>query len=67
MTISPNVSSPDLTVWDRECLRDLNERMTQLINQSIDDEGVHRTAPATPGLLITGAVAGPTLIQICKK
>ena len=25
--------------------------MTQLINQSINDDGVYRTAPATPGLL----------------
>ena len=27
--------------------------MTQLINQLISNEGVFRTAPATPGLLIT--------------
>ena len=27
--------------------------MTHLINESINDEAVYRTAPATPGLLIT--------------
>ena len=26
--------------------------MTRLINESINDEAVYRTAPATPGLLI---------------
>ena len=38
-------------------LKILNERMTQImtywINESVNDEGVYRTAPATPGLLIT--------------
>ena len=28
--------------------------MTRLINQLMNDEAVYRTAPATPGLLITG-------------
>ena len=27
--------------------------MTDLINESVNDEAVYRTAPATPGLLIT--------------
>ena len=27
--------------------------MTDLINESMNDEAVYRTAPATPGLLIT--------------
>ena len=44
-----------LTVWDRQCLKD-SERKDDLINQSmneiINEEGVYRTAPATPGLLI---------------
>ena len=42
-------------VWVRQCLEDseqmdhsINERMNELIN----DEGVYRTAPATPGLLL---------------
>ena len=30
----------------------LRKRMSHLINQSISDEAVYRTAPATPGLLI---------------
>ena len=39
-------------VWDKECLED-SERKDHSINQSVNDKGVYRTAPATPGLLIT--------------
>ena len=38
------------------------KRLTQRINELIDDEAVYRTAPATPGLLIT--IAKITLGQI---
>ena len=37
------------------------KRLTHSINESISDEGVYRTAPATPGLLIT-----LTLITVVK-
>ena len=37
-------------VWDRQCLED-SERKDQRINESMNDKGVYRTAPATPGLL----------------
>ena len=39
-----------LTVWERQCFEDWEEKddsVTELIN----NEGVRRTAPATPGLL----------------
>ena len=47
--------------------------MSHLINQSISDEAVYRTAPATPGLLINHggdcrtAPATPGLLNISKK
>ena len=47
-----NLSSPALTVWDRQCLGD-SEQKDDLVNESMNDEGVFRTAPATLGLLIT--------------
>ena len=43
------VSSPVLTAGTDSVLKILNKIMTELIN----DEGVHRTAAATPGMLIT--------------
>ena len=52
LTFSQNLSSPALTVWDRQCLED-SERKDHLMNESVSDEGVCRTAPATLGLLIT--------------
>ena len=37
-------------VWDRQCLDD-SEQKDHLMNESVNYEGVYRTAPATPGLL----------------
>ena len=51
-TFSQNVSSSALTVWDRQCLED-SERKDHSMNQLVNYEGVYRTAPATPGLLIS--------------
>ena len=45
-------SSPALTVLDRQCLED-SELKDDLINEWMNYEGVYRTAPATPVLLIT--------------
>ena len=49
---SLKISSPALTVWDRQCFED-SELKDDSINESISDKGVYRTAPATPGLLFT--------------
>ena len=38
-------------VWDRQCLED-SEQKDQLLNESVNAEGVCRTAMATQGLLI---------------
>ena len=37
-------------VWDLWCIEDLEEK-DDLLDRSISDGGVCRTAPATPGLL----------------
>ena len=52
VTFFQNVSSLALTVWERQCFEEWEEkdhRVTCLIN----DKGVCKTAPATPGLLNT--------------
>ena len=36
-----------------DVLKIWRKRLTQLMNESINDEAVYRTAPATPGLLNT--------------
>ena len=38
------------TIWDGQCLED-SEPKEDLINELIRDEGFHRNAPATQGLL----------------
>ena len=43
-------SSLALTVWEWRCSEDISTNH-DLINQSVGDGGVCRTAPATPGLL----------------
>ena len=48
-TFSKNVSSPALTVWDRQCLEDSKQK-DDSINESMNYEGVYGTAPSTPGL-----------------
>ena len=48
-TFSHNSSSLALTVWERQCLLDWEE-MNEWLTRWIDDKGVCRTAPATPGL-----------------
>ena len=55
-TFSQNVSSPALTVWDRQCLEYSEQKdhlINEAINQSEKDKGVYRTALATGGLLIS--------------
>ena len=37
-------------VWDRQCLEN-SEQKYHSMNESMNDEGVFRTAPDTPGLL----------------
>ena len=49
-TFSQNFSSLALTVFDLWNYEDLEEKAHGL-NQSMSDEAVYRTAPATPGLL----------------
>ena len=49
-------------VWDLWCFEDLEEK-DQLLNQSVNDGGVCRTAPARPGLLI---IASCTIMQDWK-
>ena len=54
-TFSQNFSSPALTVWDRQCLEDFEQKddsMNEWINEWTNHKGVYRTAPTTPGLLI---------------
>ena len=63
-TFSQNVSSLALTVCDLWYYEDLEEKthgLNQLINESVNDEAVYRTAPATPGML--KRVRGPFLIS----
>ena len=52
-TFSQNFSALALTVLDKQCLED-SIRKDHPLNQwmKINDKGVYRTAPATPGLLI---------------
>ena len=53
-TFSQNFSSLALTVCDLWYYEDLEEKahgLTEWMNQSMNDETVYRTAPATPGLL----------------
>ena len=48
-TFSQNFSSLSLMVWDTQCLEDSKGSP----NESVNDKGVCRTAPATAGLLNT--------------
>ena len=50
MNILSNFSSLALTVWDRQCLED-SELKDEVLNKSMSNRDVCRTAPATPGLL----------------
>ena len=52
-TFTQNFSFLALTVWDLWCCEDWEEK-GELLNELINHEAVYRTAPATPGLLITG-------------
>ena len=53
-TLSENFRSLALTVWDRQCLADSEQKIDE-INKSMNLEGVCRTAQATHGLLKKGA------------
>ena len=51
---SLKISAPQLLLFGIDCvLKILNKRITYWINEWINDKGVYRTAPATPGLSIT--------------
>ena len=55
LIFSQNFSSLALTVCDLWYYEDLEEKayvLSEWINQWINHEALHRTAPATPGLLI---------------
>ena len=64
-TFSQNFSSPALTVWDRQCLED-SELKDDSLNESVNYEGVYRTAPASPGLLIRGCLHNKPKPTTCK-
>ena len=51
-TLCQKFSYLPLTVWKLWCFEDLREK-DQSMTKLISDKGVCRTAPATPGLLIT--------------
>ena len=53
-TFSQNFSSLAHQVWDWLCWEDIVTKgsLTHLMNQSMNDGGYCRTAPATPGLLM---------------
>ena len=51
-TFCHNFISLTLTAWERNGFEDWEEK-DDSISESMSDEGVCRTAPATPGLLIT--------------
>ena len=56
MNILSNFNSLALTVWDRQCLEDFerkDHRLNESANESVNDEGVCRKVPATPGVLIS--------------
>ena len=55
-TLSQNFSSLDLTVWELWFLKIWRKRMTEWMNEWINDKAVFWTAPATPGLLKTKKV-----------
>ena len=52
-----NLTSLAVTVCEFRCIRDWDERgysvMNQSVNQLVSNEAVCRSAPATPGVLIT--------------
>ena len=60
LTFSQNFSCLALTVWVIPCIEDiftkgdsLTHSLTLTVSVLINDKGVCRTAPATPGLLMT--------------
>ena len=52
-TFTPNFSSLALTVWDRQCLEESKQTITEWMNELISNSGDCRTTTATPGLLMT--------------
>jgi hypothetical protein len=42
-----------MNIWRKRMNKLMNELMNESMNESINDEAVYRTAPATPGLLMT--------------
>ena len=50
LTVSHNFRSLTLTVCERQCFEEISKR-DHLIAESVSNEGVCRTALATPGLL----------------
>ena len=74
LKFSQKFSSLALTVWGRQCFKDIFTKdglVTQLINLLNNDKGVCRTASATSGLLkkdvCRTAPATPGLLNICME
>ena len=63
---SHNFSSQALTVWDRQCLEDSEQKDDinhDRLNQSVNDKGVYRTALATLVMVNILKAALVTLVQ----
>ena len=64
-TLCQNFRSLALTIWESWCFEDFEEK-DDWLNESINDKGVSRAAPATPGLLISywGYLDEPELLNV---
>ena len=50
--LSLKMSAPQILLFEIDSvLNILNKKITQLMNELMNNKGVYRTAPATPGLL----------------
>ena len=65
---SLKISAPQLLwFWIDSVLKILNERITQSINQPMYHEGVYRTAPDTPGLLMIHTMFNEAVCEAAIK
>ena len=66
---SLKISDPQLLrFWIDSVWKTLNKRITQSVNEIVIDKGVHRTAPATLGLLNIGLVVPSEVFwTICQQ
>ena len=62
-TLCKNCRFLALMVWDLWCFEDLEEK-DRWLNESVNDGGVCRTAPATPGLLIMQSTCAHQVLQL---